>query len=34
MRFKVELLLLGTLIAAALILGHMLEGIGLGPVIQ
>jgi hypothetical protein len=34
MTFKAELLLLGTLIVATLILGHMLEGTGLGTVIQ
>jgi hypothetical protein len=34
MTLKAELLLLGALIAASLVLGHMLEGTGLGTVIQ
>jgi hypothetical protein len=34
MTFKAELLLLGALIAATLVLGHLLEGTGLGAVIQ
>jgi hypothetical protein len=34
MPLKAELLLLALLIATSLILAHMLEGIGLGAVIQ
>jgi hypothetical protein len=34
MTLKAELLLLGTLIAASLVLAHLLEGAGLGTVIQ
>jgi hypothetical protein len=34
MTLKAQMLLIGTLIAASLILGRMLEGTGLGTVIQ
>jgi hypothetical protein len=34
MTLKAELLLIGSLIVASLILGHMLEGAGLATVIQ
>ena len=34
MTLKAELLLIGTLIAASLILARMLEGTGLGTIIQ
>jgi hypothetical protein len=34
MTLRAELLLIATLIAASLILGHILEGTGLGTVIQ
>jgi hypothetical protein len=34
MTLKAEMLLIGTLIAASLILGHMLEGTGLGTIVH